>query len=245
MKHNIDMIFGIHPVSEALESGKEIEKILVDKNSYNENLFGIKKQAGKLNIPLQYVPLAKLDNITRKNHQGVICFLSAIQYASLDNILDSCYAQGRDPFILVLDQVTDIRNFGAICRTAECAGADAIVVPAKGAALINADAVRTSAGALNYISICRENSLQKSVKFLKDSGLKIIASTEKTEQVLFKQDLSGPIAVIMGSEETGVSNELLRIADQWVKIPMFGKISSLNVSASAAVVLYEIVKQRT
>ena len=241
---NKDQIYGSRAVIEAMESDREVEKILIQKGLQNELVKEVVRNANKYKIPVQYVPAEKLRRISTKNHQGVIGYISAVSYASVDNIIDRAYSAGRDPFLLILDRVTDVRNFGAIARTAECLGVDGIVIPAKGSALINADAVKTSAGALNHIPVCREASLVKLIKNLQANGIRCIALSEKGADVLFDGELSGPIAIIMGSEEDGVSNEIIRICDNLYQIPMTGKVESLNVSVSAGIALYEVVRHR-
>jgi 23S rRNA (guanosine2251-2'-O)-methyltransferase len=238
-----EMIYGTRAVMEAVLAGKEIEKVMIQTGLANDL---IKELMGVLrtnNIPMSFVPLEKLKRLSAKNHQGVICLLSSVTYASLDNIIDKAYSEGREPFILMLDRITDVRNFGAIVRTAECAGMDCIVVADKGSALITGDAMKTSAGALNHLPICRED-LKKTIQFLHESGVRVVACTEKAEQSLHQVALTGPIAVLMGSEEDGISDVLLRHADELAKIPMRGKIGSLNVSVAAGVAIYEVVRQR-
>lgn len=240
-----DYLFGTQPALEALKSGNEIDKILIQKGLKSEVLGEIISLAKRLNVPFSYVPVEKLNRVTRKNHQGVIMYVSSINYASLDNVLDSAYQKGEAPLILVLDQITDVRNFGAIARTAECAGVHGIVIPSKGGAQINSDAMKTSAGALNYIPICREVYLDKTINFLKESGLQIVGCTEKGDKPVYKCDLTAPTAIIMGSEEKGISPVLLNKCDHKVVIPMVGKVESLNVSVSAGVLVYEVVRQRS
>lgn len=239
-----DMIYGIQPVAEAIASGKEIERILMPKSALNENQRSISIDAGDLNIPIVRVPNEKLNRVTRKNHQGVIAYLSAVNYASLDHIINEKFAEGKMPFILLLDRVTDVRNFGAISRAAECAGVDAIVIPTKGAAQINSDAMRASAGALQHIAVCRTNTLLSTLRFLQESGISVVACTEKASNTLYETDLTGPIAIIMGSEEDGISNELITKADYLSKIPMHGKINSLNVAVACGVALFEVQRQQ-
>jgi len=239
-----EIIFGTRPVEEALHAGKEIEKILVQKNATNDALKSILLLARKYNVPVSKVPIEKLNRVTRKNHQGIICFLSAINYASLDNIVDEKYQSGQSPFLLMLDRITDMRNFGAIARTAECAGVDAIIVPAKGGAIINSDAMKTSAGALNFIPVCRSANLKETINYLKNSGIQVVACTEKSDLPLYKQDFKDPVCLLMGSEEDGVSPAYLKLADSSVMIHLSGKIASLNVSVAAAIAMYEVVRQR-
>ena len=238
------MIFGIRAVIEAINSGKEIDKVLLQKGERGD-LF---KEAFDLirqhEIPFQYVPVEKLNRITRKNHQGVIAFVSPVTFYDLENYLPTLFEEGKNPVILVLDQVTDVRNFGAIVRTAECAGVDAVLVPDKGAARINADAVKTSAGALHLVPVCRTKDLKKSILYLQQSGLKIIAATEKSSENYIKTDYSGPVAIVMGSEEFGIDRQILDMADDRVQIPILGKIQSLNVSVAAGLLVYEVVRQR-
>ncbi|MFA7473773.1 MAG: 23S rRNA (guanosine(2251)-2'-O)-methyltransferase RlmB [Spirosomataceae bacterium] len=236
-----DMAFGIQPVLETLRSGKEVERLFIQREmGMNE----IVKLAESRQIAVHRVPLEKLNRLTRKNHQGVVCFLSPIRYVPIHNILTQVYEEGKVPLFLLLDRVTDVRNFGAIVRTAECAGVQAIIVPSKGAAMINADAMKTSSGALNYLPICREESLVETVRYLSESGLQCIACTEKASIPLYKVDFSTPTVIIMGSEEDGISQELLALTNEQVAIPLLGEVDSLNVSAAAAVILYEAVRQR-
>lgn len=237
-------MFGIRAVIEAVQAEKEIDKILVRRELQGElskELFGVLK--GK-DIPVQRVPVERLDRITRKNHQGVIAFIPAISYQKLENIIPFVYEQGKDPFIVLLDGITDVRNFGAIARTCECAGVDAIVIPERGSVTVNADAIKTSAGALHVLPVCKEKSISQSIRFLQESGVKVVVATEKATENYTDVVYDGPVAIVMGSEDTGVSPENLRISDQLVKIPQFGTIGSLNVSVAASVMVYEVVRQR-
>lgn len=238
------MIFGLHPVLEACKAGKEIEKIFMLNGPRSVQMSEITNYARNANIPLQHVPIEKLNRLTRKNHQGVVAFISEISYQSIEQLIPMIYDEGRMPFILILDRVTDVRNFGAIARTAFAAGADGIVVPSRGSAMINADAMKTSAGALSLINVCRVDNLKDSIDFLKDSGLKIVAVSEKSSKNLWKTNLEGPIAVIMGSEEDGISDAYLKKADEHLMIPMPGDIDSLNVSVATGIICFEIVRQR-
>ena len=239
-----EVIFGTRPVMEALQAGKEVEKILIQKNITNDSIKEVMNLAKTYHVPVVKVPIEKLNRVTRKNHQGVVGYLSSVIYASLDNIVNEKYQRGKVPFLLMLDRITDMRNFGAIARTAECAGVDAIIVPAKGGALINADAMKTSAGALNFIPVCRSENLKETIVYLKNSGIQLIACTEKTDQQVYQQDFSAPVCLLVGSEEDGVSPAYLKLADNSVKINMHGKIASLNVSVAAAIAMYEVVRQR-
>lgn len=239
-----DLLFGTRAVIEAIKGGRDIDKIIVQAKMSNPLVNELLKISGDYKIPVQRVPPEKLRRISSKNHQGVIAFVSPISFASLENIIDQCYREGRDPFLIMLDRVTDVRNFGAIARTAETAGADALIVPTKNAAAINADAVKTSAGALQHIPVCREQNLLTTVKYLKDYGIFTAALTEKASESIYSQKLLGPLCLILGSEEDGITTDLIRVSDFLLKIPMRGKVASLNVSASAAIAIYEVVRQR-
>ena len=238
------MIFGIRAVIEAAEAGKDIDKVLVKRELSGELFKELQEVLRRYEIPMQKVPLERIDRITRKNHQGVIAFTSAVTYQKLDQIVPFLYEQGKNPLIIVLDGITDVRNFGAIARTCEVAGVDAIVIPARGSVSVHADAIKTSAGALHIIPVCRENSLKEAVVFLKDSGIKVVAATEKAAKNYTEADMSVPVAILMGSEDEGVSPEILRICDELVKVPQFGSIQSLNVSVAAGVMIYEVIRQR-
>lgn len=238
------MIFGIRAVIEAIEAGKEIDKIFMRREMGGElakELYDIVMQR---RIPVQKVPLEKLNRLTMKNHQGVVAFVSAIEYHHIDGIIPAIYEQGRDPFVVILDGVTDVRNFGAIARTCECAGVDAIVVPMKGGAAANADAIKTSAGALHTIPVCRENSLHNTVSFLQKCGIRVVAASEKANHDYTEADYRGPLAIIMGSEDVGISHDILRIVDDMVSIPIRGQIQSLNVSVATGIMVYEALKSR-
>lgn len=238
------MIFGIRTVIEAIEAGKEIDKVIIRRElqgDLSKELFSLLKSQ---NISVQRVPNERLDRFTRKNHQGVIAFLSAITYEKIEDIIPFLYEKGKDPFILILDGITDVRNFGAIARTCEVAGVDAIVIPAKGSVTVNADAVKTSAGALLKIPVCKESSLTSVIQFLKNSGIKVVAASERGADLYTDVDFKGPIAFVMGAEDVGVSNDILRIADNLVKIPQFGTIGSLNVSVATGVLVYEVIRQK-
>ncbi|MBK7183783.1 MAG: 23S rRNA (guanosine(2251)-2'-O)-methyltransferase RlmB [Bacteroidetes bacterium] len=243
-QENDNMIFGLRPIIEALKSGKQIDKLLVQNGLKNE-LFGeMMSLLKKHNVVYQYVPVEKLNRLTSKNHQGVVGYISSIEYSKIEKVLPMVFDAGKTPLILILDRITDVRNFGAIARTAECAGVDAIVIPARGAAQINADAIKTSTGALHKIPVCKEDNLKDVIHYLRESGLQVIACTEKTTDMYYAQDYTLPVAIMMGSEEDGISPEFLKLADAHAKIPLMGKIGSLNVSVAAGVILYEAVKQR-
>ncbi len=239
-----NIIYGFQPVIEAIKSGKVIDKLFVQKNIHPHK-DQIVRQLSKLHeIPLQYVPREKLNKLTYHNHQGLVAFVSAIEYTDIEVLLPGIFEKGETPFILVLDSVTDVRNFGAIARTAECAGVHGILIASRGAAQVNEVAVKTSAGALNRIPVCRNHNLKDAITFLKQSGLKIFAATEKADTLYYMENYKMPLAIIMGSEERGVSGEYLKLCDSTVKIPLKGEIESLNVSVATGIVLFEVVKQR-
>lgn len=238
------VLYGTRPVIEAILAGKEFERLYIQKNINNELNRELMDLLKENRIQYLRVPVEKLNSITRKNHQGVIAFISPISYASLDNIITMTFESGNSPFVLILDRITDVRNFGAICRTAEAAGVHAIVVPVRGSAQINSDAMKTSAGALNYIPVCRENNLLKTIDFLKQSGLFIVGCTEKAEMAIHNLDLNRPIGVILGSEENGILPEYLKNVDATGRFPIHGNVSSLNVSVAAGILIYEVLRQR-
>ncbi|WP_114778400.1 23S rRNA (guanosine(2251)-2'-O)-methyltransferase RlmB [Botryobacter ruber] len=243
----IEMIFGLRPIIEAMLAGKTLEKIFLQKSARNPMTDEILDLAKKAEVPVATVPVEKLNKLTRKNHQGAVALLSAISYSPLSEIVPSLFEQGKTPLLLVLDRITDVRNFGSIARNAECLGVDAIIIPSRGGAQINADAMKTSAGALNLVPVCREPNLKDTIDYLKDSGIQIVACTEKTEHQLTDDsnlDFVGPTAIIMGSEEDGISPEYLKRADARVRIPLVGQIGSLNVSVATGIILYEVLRQR-
>lgn len=239
-----EMIFGARAVIEAIQAGKEIDKILVKKDIQSElskELFAALK--GSL-IPVQRVPVEKINRITRKNHQGVIAFISSVTYQKTEELVPFLFEEGKTPLFVMLDGITDVRNFGAIARTCECAGVDAIIIPSKGSVSVNADAMKTSAGALHTLPVCREQSLKQTICFLKDSGFRIIAATEKGDYNYTKGNYIDPVCIILGAEDTGVPSDHLALCDEWVKIPLTGTIESLNVSVAAGILIYEAVRQR-
>lgn len=238
------MVFGIRAVIEAVEAGKEIDRVLLKRDFSGElagELFAVLKDNG---IRPQRVPVEKLNAITRKNHQGVIAYISPVNYQPIEEIIASVYDRGETPFIVVLDHITDVRNFGAIARTAECAGVHAVVIPSRGSVTVTADAVKTSAGALLTLPVCRPKSLEDAVKYMKSCGLQIVTASEKASTNYTKADMTLPTAIIMGAEDKGVSATLSAISDVAVSMPQFGKIASLNVSVATGILLYEVVRQR-
>lgn len=240
-----DYIYGIRAVIEAAEAGKEFDKVLISntlQSALAPELMTALKSRG---ILIQKVPVEKIDRITRRNHQGVLAILSAVSYCSLATLVPTLFEEGKTPLIIMLDGVTDVRNFGAIARTCECAGVDAMVIARRGGASVTADAMKTSAGALAYLPICRENSIINAVKFLRDCGFQIVAATEKSDIPYTRADFTLPTAIVMGAEDTGISEDVLRFSTARVAIPERGHISSLNVSVAAGVMIYEAVRQRT
>lgn len=239
------MIFGIRPVLEAIDAGKEIERVFIQRDISNPLARELKSKLADNSINYTAVPIEKLNRLTRKNHQGVVCFISQIGYCKIEEVVPGLFEQSRFPLVLLLDKITDVRNFGAICRSAECMGVDAVIVPEKGGAPVNGDAIKASAGALHRIVVCREFNLKKSIDFLKESGFAIAGCTEKADKSLFEENLDRPLCIIMGSEEDGISPEYLKRCDFLLKIPTTGKTASLNVSVAAGIILYEITRQRS
>lgn len=239
-----DFIFGIHPVIEAIESGRTVDKLFVKKDLNGELAVRLIHLAREHRIPVQRVPAERLNRYTRKNHQGVVALMAAVAYHRLGDIVPTLFDEGVLPFILVLDGITDVRNFGAIARTAECCGVNAIVIPERGSVGVGGDAVKTSAGALMNIPVCREHNLAAGVRYLKESGCSIVAATEKSSRNYTEGDYTAPVALVMGAEDIGISSEILALADYRAAIPMFGRIGSLNVGVAAGVMMYEVVRQR-
>lgn len=237
------LIYGIRALLEALELGKELDKILLKQGLRSSEIQTITSLASKRAIPIQYVPGQKLDRLTRGNHQGVIAFIATIEYTALEQLVPMLYEQGRMPFLLILDGITDVRNFGAIARTAECAGVDGIILPLKGSVSVTADAVKTSAGALLRLPICRVEHIGESIKYLQQSGIQIVTASEKASRVYTEEKLHLPLALVLGNEETGPQESSLRLSDKLIRIPQVGHIGSLNVSVAAGVIVYEVIRQ--
>lgn len=237
-------LFGIHPVAEAIESGRKIEKVLFKVGIENLQIHRIIDLLKEKQIPFQFIPGEKLNYIAKGNNQGVVAILPQIDYVDMEQMVDEALKKSDAPFFVLLDGVSDVRNFGAIARSAECAGAAGIILPAKGGAAVNSDAVKTSAGALLRIPVARVINLRMAIYYLKQCGFKIVSASEKSSSSIYNTDFKGPVAVIMGSEESGVSKQILSISDEVASIPMPGNIASLNVSAAAAVILFEVVRQR-
>lgn len=246
MKKQTSLLYGIHPVKEALESGHTIDKVWIIEGHLQGQLYELMGMFRNRGIIWKQVPAVKLNSLVNGNHQGIVISLSVVDFAKIENVVDMAYEMGEDPFILVLDGITDVRNFGAIARTASCSGIHGIVVPEVGSAPIGPDAMKTSAGALMHIPVCRTQSLHHTLKYLKNAGLRIIGTTEKTENLLYEQDLSGPLAIVMGSEDTGMEKETEKMCDDFVRIPISTRgVESLNVSVATGVVVYEVIRQRT
>ncbi len=243
-KSDAQVVFGIRSVIEAIRSGKEIEKILVRRDLRGETVHELLTLTRKEKIPVQYVPVEKLNRITRKNHQGILAFISVIEYTRIDDLVPSLYENGRPPFLVMLDGVTDVRNLGAIVRTAESAGVHGMILPQKRSSMLTADTIKTSSGALYHLPVCRTDSVKEILNYLRESGLQLVAASENAEKSFFEIDFIPPTLIILGAEDKGVSMEVLKGVDALVKIPMAGQIGSLNVSAAAAVLLYEVVRQR-
>lgn len=238
------VVFGIRAVIEAIESGKQVDKVMMKKDLGGELARELLSVTREYNVPVQRVPVERINKVTRKNHQGVIAFMAAVVYYHVDDLVPALYDEGINPLVVVLDGVTDVRNFGAIARTCECAGVNCIVIPERNSVSVNADAVKTSAGALNYLPVCRERNLVKAVQYLRDSGFKVMGASEKTDLNYTKADFTGPVAIVLGAEDTGISTDVLKLCDTLVAIPEFGQINSLNVSVAGGIMIYEVVRQR-
>jgi 23S rRNA (guanosine2251-2'-O)-methyltransferase len=245
MQKESECIFGLRPVIEAIKAGKQIDRLLIRQGLQGALYHELMTEVRKHQIVYQIVPVERIELVTRKNHQGVLAWLSVIEYQYIANLLPMIFEKGEDPLLIALDGVSDVRNFGAIVRTAECLGAHAIIIPEKGSARITADAVKTSAGALHILPVCREKSIVRAIEFLKESGLKVVCSSDSAGKIASEADLTGPAVLILGSEDKGISRELIDLADQVIKIPMTGTIGSLNVSVAAGILMYEVVRQRS
>ena len=238
-----NLIFGIRPVVEAIEAGREIEKLYIRKGAEGQLMTELRDLCLRHRVRVQEVPVEKLNRLVRGNHQGVVAQIAAIADVQLDDILERV-PDDETPLVVVFDGVTDVRNFGAIARSAECAGAHGLFAPLKNSAPVNAEAIRASAGALTTIPVCRVGSIGNTIKTLQAEGFQVVAATEKSRKLLYDADLRRPTALVMGAEETGISKEVLKLCDERLAIPLIGRIESLNVSAAAAVMLFEVVRQR-
>lgn len=240
-----NFIVGIHPVAEALESNKNIEKVMFRQGMDGPQFRALLDQLREREIQVQFAPQERLNRLSKANHQGVIAFLPQIEYVTLEKFTIPEEGSSTLPLVLILDGISDVRNFGAIARSAECAGAQGIILPAKGSATVNADSIKTSAGALLRVPICKVSNVREAIFFLQATGYKIFASTEKAQTTIYQADFKVPAAIILGSEDRGVSKSALDLSDQQIRIPMVGQISSLNVSAAAAIIQFEVLRQRT
>ncbi len=238
------MIFGIRAVTEAIQSGKELERVFFRRGLQGELATELVSLARQTGVPIQFVPSDKLNRFTRKNHQGVVALISPILYHNLEQLIPGLFEAGTVPLLLVLDGITDVRNFGAIARSAECAGVHGLIIPHSGSARIHEDAVKTSAGALLSVPVCRVAGLADAIKYLKNSGIRILGASEKAPLEFYRADMKDPLAIVMGSEEKGIHPSILELCDQQVSVPVYGRIASLNVSVAASLLVYEAVRQR-
>lgn len=244
MKHRENTIFGIHPILEALNSELVIDKLFLQKDSNNSKIQEIVTICEKSDVTINYVPLEKLNRLTKGNHQGVVAISSPISFYSLESLVENIIQKKEKPLFLILDQLSDVRNFGAIIRTAECTGVDAIIIQKKGGAPVTGDTIKTSAGAIFKIPICKVDHIKDAIFYLKASNIITIAATEQTNETIYDLNLNGPLAIIMGSEGKGVSKSVLNIVDQKAALPLLGNINSLNVSVACGALLYEVLRQR-
>ena len=238
-------LFGMHPVMEAIRSGRKFDKVLLQQGMEGPAFRELMQLLQDNEINFQFVPVQKLNHSVKGAHQGVIAYISQIEYVEIEQLVDNALGRSANPLLVILDGVSDVRNLGAIARSLECAGGMGIIVPAKGGAAINAEAVKASAGALMRVDACKVPNLKLAAYYLKQSGFKLIAATEKVDRYMYDVDMTGPCAIIMGSEGKGISSAMLDLADEKCAIPMSGEISSLNVSVAASVLMYEAVRQRT
>ncbi|MEM9338672.1 MAG: 23S rRNA (guanosine(2251)-2'-O)-methyltransferase RlmB [Bacteroidota bacterium] len=245
MNKSSSLVYGLRAVLETIKSGQHLERIFLQKNLKGDVVKELMYEIHRSGTPLSKVPVERLHKLTKKNHQGVVALSSPIQYHTIEYLVPEIYEKGESPFFLILDEITDVRNFGAIARSAECFGVHGMIIPIKGSAQINEDAIKTSVGALNYLPVCRTMQLVSTVEFLQSSGIKVVACSEKGSKTIKEVDYQGPIAIVMGSEEHGISNEVMNLADEIVQIPMTGEVASLNVSTASGIILYEATRQRS
>lgn len=238
------LIIGQKGVAEAIRSGKQLDRIYLDNRAHGRDIDEIKSLANQHNIPVNYVPAAKLNSFNITDHEGCVALIAKVQYHDLQEVISFVVEKGETPLFLILDGITDIRNIGGIARTAFCCGVHALIIPDKGVGALNEDAILTSAGALEKIVVCRVTSLMKAVDELHLNGIKVFASEMKAVKNVYDCDLKEPCAIVMGSEEKGVYPALLKICDEKIRIPMKGNFESLNVSVAAGMILYEVMRQR-
>jgi 23S rRNA (guanosine2251-2'-O)-methyltransferase len=239
-KKSDEIIYGIRPVIEAINQKTEINKILVQKGLSGPVFHELRALLKGSLVNIQLVPVEKLNKVTKNNHQGVVAYISPVVYYSIEKLIPKLLEEKKAPKLLVLDHITDVRNFGSIARTAECTGFDAIIIPSTGSAMVTGDAMKTSAGALHKIKVCKVDNLRKALDFISDSEISIYACTEKTDTLISDCDFKGPIAIVMGAEDKGISLDLINRSHYICKIPMQGDIQSMNVAVAAGIIMYEV-----
>ncbi|SDW41134.1 23S rRNA (guanosine(2251)-2'-O)-methyltransferase RlmB [Aequorivita viscosa] len=245
MSSKENTIFGIYPIQEALASNINFDKVYVQKGISSDKIDAILAELGKKNISVSSVPMEKMNRLTRGNHQGIVALTSPVPFHSLESVVEKSLAGTKTPLFLILDQITDVRNFGAILRTAECTGVDAVIIQKSGGAPISGDTVKTSAGAIFKIPICKVDHIKDAIFYLQGSGITTLAATEKTKNTIYSTQLDKPLVIIMGSEGKGISHSVLNLVDEKASLPLLGEINSLNVSVACGAFLYEVVRQRT
>ena len=244
MQDKTNTIFGIYPIKEALASQVVFDKVFIQKGIESDKIEMLIKDLEKANVPVNIVPFEKLNRLTKGNHQGIVALTSPVAFQSLETVVERALESDKKPLFLVLDQITDVRNFGAILRTAECTGVDAVIIQKSGGAPVSGDTVKTSAGAIFKIPICKVEHIKDAIFYLQGSGITTIAATEKTKTEIYSVDLNKPLAIIMGSEGKGVSKSVLGLVDEKASLPLLGEINSLNVSVACGAFLYEATRQR-
>ena len=244
MQDKTNTIFGIYPIKEALASQVVFDKVYIQKGIDSDKIEMLIKDLEKANVPVNIVPFEKLNRLTKGNHQGIVALTSPVAFQSLETVVERALEINNIPLFLVLDQITDVRNFGAILRTAECTGVDAVIIQKSGGAPVSGDTVKTSAGAIFKIPICKVEHIKDAIFYLQGSGITTIAATEKTQTEIYSVDLKRPLAIIMGSEGKGVSKSVLGLVDEKASLPLLGEINSLNVSVACGAFLYEVTRQR-
>tara|TARA_B100000575_G_C23107748_1_gene639535 strand:+ start:129 stop:860 length:732 start_codon:yes stop_codon:yes gene_type:complete len=242
MKKNTE-IYGIRAVIEAINSSNDIDKVFIQTGLKGKLIGQLESLIRKNKINFSYVPTQKLDRLSKKNHQGVIARIAPIKFYNIDRFSE-VIEKSKNPFILILDEINDVRNFGAIIRTAEISGVDGIIIQNSSSAPVNSDTIKTSAGAIFNIPICKVNHIKDAIYHLQSMNISIISASEKSEKNIYDVDLKGPLAIIMGSEQKGINKSVINLSNESVKLPMYGKIESLNVSVACGIFLYEVVRQR-
>lgn len=241
---NNNHIYGIRPIIEAIKEGKKIDRVLLRQGFTGDKSEELMELIRTKGIVFSKVPLEKLNKITKKNHQGVIAYIADVEYFNFEELINNLSNERKNPLLVILDGLTDVRNFGAISRTCECAGVDGIIIPTKGSVSIGPDAIKASAGALLSIPVCREPNIRFAIQTLKEYGYSVIAASEKAAENYTDADYTGPTAIVMGNEEKGISSQVIKECSALVSIPQFGMIQSLNVSVACGVMIYEAVRQR-